>query len=117
MVESVTSENHGILGLVIHDKEDLYCAYMSFIERGGLFVPTTDAYELGEEVFLLLSLMGEHDKIPVTGKVVWLTPEGAQGDKTPGIGLQLADTETELLKKIETYLAGAHESGRSTLTL
>lgn len=117
MVESVTSENHGILGLVIHNKEDLYAAYMSFIEHGGLFVPTTDHYELGEEVFLLLSLMGEHDKIPVTGKVVWLTPEGAQGGKTPGIGIQLAEDENELLKKIDTYLAGAHESGRNTLTL
>jgi len=117
MVESVKSENHGILGLVIHTKEDLYRAYMPFLERGGLFIPTKDQYELGEEIFLLLSLMGEPDKTPVTGKVVWQTPKNAQGGKVPGIGIQLSSDETELLKKIDTYLAGAHESGRQTLTI
>ncbi|MFT5722645.1 MAG: type IV pilus assembly protein PilZ, partial [Motiliproteus sp.] len=36
-------------------------------------------YQLGEEVFMLLDLMEEPDKIPVSGKVVWVTPRGAQG--------------------------------------
>jgi type IV pilus assembly protein PilZ len=111
------TENHGVLGLVIHTKEDLYRSYMPYISQGGLFVPTADHYELGEEVFLVLSLMGEPDKIPVTGKVVWITPPGAQGGKVTGIGVQLAADETELLKKIETYLAGSQESGRRTYTL
>ena len=69
----------GILSLSIKDKAVLYSAYMPFITNGGLFIPTDKQYKLGEEIFLLLNIMDESDKIPVAGKVVWITPKGAQG--------------------------------------
>ena len=50
---------------------------MSFLQNGGLFVPTTRPYRPGDEVFLLLTLMDEPEKLPVAGRVVWITPEGA----------------------------------------
>jgi len=109
--------SHGILSLTVSSKEDLYRAYMPFIGSGGLFIPTTRSYQLGEEVFMLLTLMDEPDKIPVAGKVVWVTPKGAQGGKTPGIGIQLSNDDAALVGKIETYLAGALGSGRRTNTL
>lgn len=109
--------SHGILSLTVSNKEDLYRAYMPFIGSGGLFIPTTRSYQLGEEVFMLLTLMDEPDKIPVAGKVVWVTPKGAQGGKTPGIGIQLSGDDAALVGKIETYLAGALGSGRRTNTL
>ena len=109
--------SHGILSLTVINKEDLYRAYMPFIGSGGLFIPTTRSYQLGEEVFMLLTLMEEPDKIPVAGKVVWVTPKGAQGGKTPGIGIQLSSDDAALVGKIETYLAGALSSGRRTNTL
>ncbi|MFT5722317.1 MAG: type IV pilus assembly protein PilZ, partial [Motiliproteus sp.] len=82
--------SHGILSLTIKTKDELYRSYMPFIKNGGLFVATQRDYQLGEEVFMLLDLMEEPDKIPVSGKVVWVTPRGAQGGKLAGIGVQLS---------------------------
>jgi type IV pilus assembly protein PilZ len=104
----------GILTLTIKDKAVLYAAYMPFIRNGGLFIPTAKTYHLGDEVFLLLNLMDEPEKIPVAGKVVWITPKGAQGNRAAGIGVQFnADDETAK-NKIETYLAGSLNSDRPT---
>ncbi len=79
---------NGILSLTIKDKSVLYAAYMPFIRNGGLFIPTNKNYKLGDEVFMLLNLMEEPEKIPVAGKVVWITPKGAQGNRAAGIGVQ-----------------------------
>ena len=57
----------GILSLAIKDKAALYNAYMPFVKGGGIFVPTTKRYALGDEVFILLSLMEEKDRLPVAG--------------------------------------------------
>ncbi len=109
--------SHGILSLTIKSKDELYGAFMPFIKNGGLFVPTQRNYHMGEEVFMLLDLMDEPDKIPVTGKVVWVTPRGAQGGKRAGIGIQLSADDNTVVNKIETYLAGALGSGRLTHTM
>ncbi|HMW49097.1 MAG TPA: hypothetical protein PKC70_12430, partial [Cellvibrionaceae bacterium] len=63
------SARNGILSLTIRDKAVLYAAYMPFIKNGGLFIPTNKSYSLGDEVFMLLNLMDEPEKIPVAGKV------------------------------------------------
>jgi type IV pilus assembly protein PilZ len=47
---------------------------MPFVRNGGLFIPTAKSYKLGDEVFMLLNLMDEPEKIPVAGKVVCITP-------------------------------------------
>lgn len=108
----------GILSLAIKDKNALYAAYINYVRSGGLFVPTTNHYELGDEVFILLNLMDEAEKIPVVGKVVWITPRGAQGNRTAGIGLQFTDKDGGTARnRIETYLAGALESERPTHTM
>ena len=64
---------NGILSLAIKDKSVLYAAYMPFVRNGGLFIPTKKDYELGDEVFMLLNLMEEAEKIPVAGRVVWIS--------------------------------------------
>ena len=92
----------------------LYAAYMPFIRNGGLFIPTNKNYKLGDEVFMLLNLMEEPEKIPVAGKVVWITPKGAQGNRAAGIGVQFNDGDNTARNKIETYLAGALKSDRPT---
>src|SRR5262245_5197084 len=53
----------GLLTLTIKDKSALYLAYMPFIKNGGLFIPTNSSYKLGDEVFMLLNVMGEEEKI------------------------------------------------------
>jgi type IV pilus assembly protein PilZ len=65
----------------------LYAAYMPFLRNGGLFIRTNKRFTLGEEVFVLLALMDEAEKIPITGTVVWVTPKGAQGNRQAGIGV------------------------------
>ena len=109
----------GILSLAIKDRGALYNAYMPFVRGGGLFVPTAKRYTLGDEVFILLTLMDEKDRLPVAGKVVWITPAGAQGNRTAGIGVQFnesADGETARTK-IESILAGILNSDRPTHTM
>ena len=104
----------GILTLTIKDKAVLYAAYMPFVKNGGLFIPTAKNYHLGDEVFLLLNLMDEPDKIPVAGKVIWVTPKGAQGNRAAGIGVQFNEEDETAKNKIETYLAGSLGSDRPT---
>ena len=107
----------GIMSVTMRDKSVLYAAYMPFIEHGGLFIATNKPFNMGEEVFLLLNLMDEPEKIPVAGKVIWVTPKGAQGNRASGIGVQF-DVKNALAKdKVETYLAGALESEKSTHTM
>ena len=109
----------GILSLAIKDKGALYNAYMPFVKSGGLFVPTNKRYNLGDEVFILLSLMEEKDRLPVAGKVIWITPPGSQGNRAAGIGVQFNETaDGEAAKsKIETILAGTLGAERLTHTM
>lgn len=108
----------GILSLTIRDKSALYAAYMPFIKNGGLFIPTSKNYKLGDEVFMLLTLMDSKEKLPVAGKVVWITPRGSQGNKTAGIGVQFSELDKGATKhKIENQLAGALKSDRATHTM
>lgn len=108
----------GILSLTIRDKSALYAAYMPFVKNGGLFIPTSKTYHLGDEVFMLLTLMDEKEKLPVAGKIVWITPKGAQGNRAAGIGVQFSEQDGGSARnKIETYLAGALKSDRQTHTM
>jgi len=108
---------NGILSLTIKDKAVLYAAYMPFLQNGGLFIPTNKPYRIGDEVFMLLNLMDEPEKIPVAGKVVWVTPKRAQGNRASGIGVQFNGQDDTATRKIETYLAGALDSDRPTHTM
>jgi len=107
----------GVLSLTIKDRAVLYAAYMPFIQNGGLFVPTNKQYGLGDEVFILLSLMDEAEKIPITGQVVWITPKGAQGNRQAGIGVQFSEQDFAAATKIEEHLGSALSSDRPTHTM
>lgn len=109
----------GILSLAVKDKAALYNAYMPYLKYGGIFVPTPKRYFLGDEVFLLLTLPESGERLPVAGKVVWVTPTGAQGNRVAGIGVQFAETaEGENVKgRIETLLAGTLNADKPTHTM
>lgn len=107
-----------ILSFAIRDKNALYASFMPFVENGGLFIPTAKQYALGDEIFLLLQLMDEPDRIPVAGKVVWVTPVGAEGNRTVGVGVQFSDQDRGAAKnKIEQHLAGMLGSDQPTHTM
>ena len=115
-----TENNKGILSLNIKGKSALYVSYMSFLQNGGMFIPNKNSnnYSLGDDIFVLLSIDDSKDKIPVAGKVAWITPKGAHGNKTEGIGIQFNKLDKGATKaKIEKMLAGALSSDRSSHTL
>jgi len=114
----VGGAKQGILSLTIKDVNALYAAYMPFVDNGGLFIPTNKKYVLGNDVFMLLTLMQENARIPVAGKIIWVTPLGAEGNKAAGIGVQFsAQDRGQTRNKIETYLAGALKWDRQTHTM
>ena len=118
MIEPVSpGPRNGILSLTIKDKSVLYAAYMPFIKNGGLFIPTNKSYRLGDEVFMLLHLMDEAEKIPVAGKVAWITPKGAQGNRAAGVGVPFNDGDDTARSRLQTPLAGALKSDRPTHTM
>ncbi len=108
----------GVLSLTIKDKNALYAAYMPYVKGGGIFIPSTKAYKIGDEVFMLLTLMDSKEKIPVAGHVIWVTPVGAQGSRAAGIGIQFSEKDSGTARnKIETLLAGQLTSDKPTHTM
>jgi type IV pilus assembly protein PilZ len=109
----------GVLSLNIRERAALYAAYMPFLKGGGIFIPTSRQYQLGEEVFMLLSLMDDPNRIAVQGKVIWITPEGVQGNRTQGIGVQFTqdDTGAAARVQIEKILGESLASPRPTHTM
>ncbi|MGJ9416422.1 PilZ domain-containing protein [Massilia sp. CMS3.1] len=108
-----------VLSLAIKEKAALYAAYMPFLKNGGMFVPTNKPYKIGDEVYLILSLMDDVNKYPIAGKIAWITPAGANNSKAQGIGVQFPADETGQRAKarIEEILGAALRSSRATHTL
>ena len=106
-----------MIACTIKDKVALHNYYMPFIKHGGLFINNRTDYELGDDVFILLNLMDETEKIPVAGKVVWIAKKGVKSPHTPGVGIQFTDPDNIAKDKIETYLAGSLGSANSTATM
>jgi type IV pilus assembly protein PilZ len=108
----------GVLSLAIKEKTALYAAYMPFIKGGGLFIPTNKAFKIGDEVFMLLSLIDDPVKLKVVGHIIWITPV-TQGSRPQGIGVQFSDKDggQEARNKIEALLGGALKSARPTHTM
>jgi type IV pilus assembly protein PilZ len=117
-VAASVSPKPGVLSLAIKEKAALYAAYMPFIKGGGLFIPTNKTYRVGDEVFMLLSLLDEPSKLKVVGHVVWITPV-TQGSRPQGIGVQLSEKDggIEARNKIEALLGGVLKSARPTHTM
>jgi type IV pilus assembly protein PilZ len=108
-----------VLSLAIKEKAALYAAYMPFLKNGGMFVPTPKPYKIGDDVYLILSLMDDPNKYPIAGKVAWITPPGANNNKAQGIGVHFpADEAGQRARlRIEEILGAALRSSRATHTL
>ncbi len=108
-----------VLSLPIKEKAALYAAYMPFLTNGGIFVPTVKPYRIGDEIYLILTLMDDATKYPIAGKIAWITPAGANNNKTQGIGVHFSGDEsgTRVRQRIEELLGAAIGSARATHTL
>ena len=107
-----------VMSLAIREKAALYAAYMRFIDGGGLFIPTTRKAQLGDEIYAILSLMDDPNKVPIPGRVCWITPAGVPG-RQQGIGVQFAKGEAGEAARIaiERLLSGALQSTRPSHTI
>jgi len=116
--ETSPASKPGVLSLAIKEKAALYAAYMPYVKGGGLFIPTNKSFKVGDEVFMLLSLVEDPMKLKVVGNVVWITPV-TQGNRPQGIGVQFSEKDggLEAKNKIEAILGGALKSGRPTHTM
>lgn len=108
-----------VLSLAIKEKSALYAAYMPFLTCGGVFVPTNKAHTIGDEIYLILTLMEDPAKYPIAGKVAWITPSGANNNRAQGIGVHFPDDDGghRLRTRIEEILGSALASSRPTHTL
>lgn len=108
-----------VFSYTVRDKNALYSAYMPNLQGGGVFIPTDRSYRLRDEVYMLLILPDAPGKIPVSGKVAWITPPNAMGNRVQGIGVRFDDDDNGKLAKsrIESILAGMAKSTRPTHTM
>jgi type IV pilus assembly protein PilZ len=116
---STAAARPSVIQLSIKEKAALYAAYIPLFADGGIFIPSSREYRLGDDVYVLLSLPDDPQRYPVAGKVAWVTPAKAQGARTQGVGIRFpADEKSRQLKlKIEEILGSSLGSDRATQTL
>lgn len=114
-----TTPRPSVIQLAIKEKAALYAAYISQFTDGGMFIPSAKEYKLGDDVYVLITLPEDPQRYPVAGKVAWVTPAKAAGNRTQGIGIRFpADEKSKLLKiKIEQLLGAHLGSERPTQTI
>lgn len=107
----------GIIQVNIPDRNVLQASYMSFVSGGGLFIPSKLNVKLGEERFVLATLPDQSQKIPLTGKVVWINSR-TNGTKPQGFAIQLTGEKGIYFKaEVEKLLAGSMSSTRPRYTI
>lgn len=113
------SSRPSVIQLSIKEKAALYAAYIPLFTDGGIFIPSSRDYRIGDDVYVLLSLPDDPQRYPVAGKVAWVTPAKAQGGRTQGVGIRFpADEKSRHLKiKIEEILGSALASEKPTQTM
>lgn len=114
------SARPSVIQLAIKEKPALQAAFIPLFPEGGIFIPTARDYRLGEDVYLLLTVMDNPQRFPVAGKVAWITPANAAGNKTQGIGVRFpGDEKSKQLRSLIEEILGpvAESSTRPTHTL
>jgi type IV pilus assembly protein PilZ len=119
MSSTPSSPRPSVIQLALKEKSALYAAYIPLFSEGGMFIPTSREYQLGDDVYVLLSLPEDPQRYPIAGRVAWVTPPRAAGSRTQGVGIQFPkdDKARQLKAKIEDLLGGHFSSDRPTQTI
>ena len=114
-----TTPRPSVIQLAIKEKAALYAAYIPLFSEGGIFIPTSREYKLGDDIYVLLSLPDDTQRYPVAGKVAWVTPAKASSNRTQGVGILFPkDEKSKALKtKIEELLGNHLGTDRPTQTI
>lgn len=120
--ETSVASQSGIVRLDIADNTELCAAYMPFITNGGVFVTQqhlgNTRYDMGSDVFLLMHLIQQNERLPIAGKVVWVTPPVSGGQRPSGVGIQFSSQDNGVTQqRLETLLAGMLPNRRATHTM
>ncbi|MEZ5535805.1 MAG: PilZ domain-containing protein [Thiolinea sp.] len=78
------------LTLSLLDRNEVHNHYLPMIQGGGIFVPTALNLAFYSDVLLQVDLLSERQKASIPGKVVWVTPAGAQRGLMKGVGIKFA---------------------------
>ncbi len=115
---AATTPRPSVIQLAIKEKAALYAAYIPMFAEGGIFIPSTREYRLGDDVYVLITLPDDAQRYPIAGKVAWITPARSVGNRTQGIGIRFPkDEKSDQLKtRIEQILGSALGSDRPTQT-
>lgn len=110
---------NSVLKTTFANQRDLYAAYITLFSHGGIFIPTTRQFKLGDAIYLLLILPEDPQPYPLVCRVGWITPEGAGGQRRAGIGVSFPSTAeaAQARARIEQQLASMLASDSPTLTV
>ena len=108
-----------VIQLAIKEKAALYAAYIPMFADGGIFIPSAREHRLGDDVYVLITLPDDPQRYPIAGKVAWITPARASGNRTQGVGVRFPNDEksAQLKVKIEQILGASLGSDRATQTI
>lgn len=119
MSTTASTPRPSVVQLAIKEKGALYAAYIPLFTEGGMFIPTTRDYQLGDDIYVLLTLPEDTQRYPIAGRVAWVTPPRAAGNRTQGVGIQFPKDEKsrQLKARIEEILGSHLASERPTQTI
>lgn len=108
----------GIITCNIADIATLYSSYLPFVENGGLFIPSTRQHNMGDEVFVAVTLPESSERFPLNGKIVWLNHRSI-GMRPAGFGVQFGTDPNgvRIKNEVERLLAGKLDSPQATYTM
>ena len=100
-------------------QQELYLSYIPLFKEGGLFISTNREYQLGDDLYGLLSLPDDTQRYPVVGAVAWITPSETSGGRTQGVGVRFTADQrgAQLKQKIEACLGSMLFSRRINHTV
>lgn len=114
----ITDKKLPIIPLRYKTLGQLYKSYMPWFRNGGLFIPTTKRFQMGQEVLMMVILPETRDKLPAAGVVSWVSPQNSTGHKKQGVGVEFTDDEGMALRyRIDGMLRELLEKGEPTYTL
>ena len=108
-----------VMQLTLKDRAALYGAYISAFTEGGIFSVTSREYDLGDELYVLLTLPDDPQRYAIAGIVAWITPANTQSGRAQGVGIRFPNdaNSASVKRKIEALLGPMLMSERPTQTL
>lgn len=107
-----------IIPLRFKSLNQLYKSYMPWLKNGGLFLPTSKRFEMGQEILMMVVLPEIREKFPAAGVVSWVCPQNTTGHNKPGVGVEFTDGEGMALRsRIEGMITEQKKVGAPTYTL